>query len=370
VLSKKPADLGSIPSESVKPIDRHSPAIRPPTPLGSAVFVQHDHFRKTAPKIIFPSSRDPVKGEPLDLFGKRRCEEQIEDLLQQLSGQQKEMEDLLRTLEKRDEKIRRLTSSYQESCIALKAAEQRAAQLQASPRRPESSVVATAERMETWLRPQDIKRLMNRLLAYRSPYDDSLTGYVKSADDLPSDTAKQIKPLRSSRGLIVFNSPQLFTLVLIPPFPINDKLIETGSSFFIDPLKEMMETPIIVASVHAGDTLLGMSLSYERFEEQENITSQVKEKHSKGGWSQKRFERLREEDIKAHVDEVILRLSDLSRKYGSIARFTVLGGDSVLIKQIAPAAGPNVLERRLEMHEKGDPQRLLEDVYGFECYRF
>jgi predicted RNase H-like nuclease (RuvC/YqgF family) len=312
----------------------------------------------------------------LDLFGKRKCEERIEDLLQQLSSQQKEKEELLKTIEKRDEKIRRLTSAYQESCVDLKAALQKASQSQLQSQsqaaselpKPESPMEISAQRVR--LGPHDIERLMKRLLACRSPYDDSFTGYVQNADDLPKDILKQIKSLRSRRGLIVFHSPQLFTLALVPPFPVNEKLIEAGSAFRLDPLKEMMETPVIVASVHAGDTFLGMALSSEDFEEKENIESQVKEKHSKGGWSQKRFERLREEDIKAHVDAVAQRLSDLSKRYGSVAKFAVLTGDPVLLKQIAPAAGIQVLERRLERHDESHPKKLLEEVYGFMCYRF
>jgi uncharacterized protein YeeX (DUF496 family) len=309
----------------------------------------------------------------LDLFGKRKYEERIEDLLQRLSSQQKEREDLLKTIEKRDEKIRKLTSTYQESCVALKAAEQKASQSQAASAllKPEGPMETAARGI--WLGPHDIERLMKMLQAYRSPYDDSFTGYVQNASDLPDlpgDILKQIKSLRSRRGLIIFHSPQLFTLALVPPFPVNEKLIEAGSAFRLDPLKEMMDTPVIVASVHAGDTFLGMALSHEDFEEQENVLSPVKEKHSKGGWSQKRFERLREEDIKGHVEAVTKGLSDLSKRYGSVAKFAVLAGDSVLIKQIAPSVDIPVLERQLERNDESSPRKLLEDVYGFRCYRF
>ena len=63
----------------------------------------------------------------------------------------------------------------------------------------------------------------------------------------------------------------------------------------------MLEIPVLVISAHAGDTLIGIALSSGRFEVQEAVKSQVKEKHSKGGWSQKRFERLRDEDIRNHA---------------------------------------------------------------------
>lgn len=307
----------------------------------------------------------------LDLFGKKKYEDRIEKLLQQLTRLQKENEDLSRTAEKRDEKIRKLTSSYQESCLALKAAEQKAAQSQASPCRPEKPAEPTVQVQGARQDPRDIERLVKKLMAYSSPDDDSFTGYIQNASDLPPDIEKTVKSLRSDRGLVVLHSPQLFTLALVPPFPIAEKSVSTGSAFVLDPLKEMMETPVIVASVHAGDTFLGMAMGIEGFEEQEIVSSQVKEKHSKGGWSQKRFERLREEDIKNHVDAVTQRLSEIRRKYGSVARFAVLGGDPVLIKQIIPVLGSGItiVERRLEMHDDKDPGRLLDEVYGFTLYR-
>lgn len=45
----------------------------------------------------------------------------------------------------------------------------------------------------------------------------------------------------------------------------------------------MLYTPVLVVSVHAGSSLLGMALGAGAFEIKELVESQVKEKHSKGG---------------------------------------------------------------------------------------
>ena len=95
----------------------------------------------------------------------------------------------------------------------------------------------------------------------------------------------------------------------------------------------------------------------------------MKEKHSKGGWSQKRFERLREEDIKNHIEDVVDRLSELKRKYGSVVKLTVIGGDQPILKQIASAVGLPIVERRLERHDEKRLDKLRDDVYGFTCHR-
>jgi hypothetical protein len=100
------------------------------------------------------------------------------------------------------------------------------------------------------------------------------------------------------------------------------------------------------------------------------VESQVKEKHSKGGWSQKRFERLREEDIKNHVETVIQRLLDLKIKYSTVVKFAVMTGDTNLLKQISTAIDLPKVERRLERHDEKQLSRLLDETYGFTCYRF
>ncbi|MGA9099947.1 MAG: Vms1/Ankzf1 family peptidyl-tRNA hydrolase, partial [Methanotrichaceae archaeon] len=236
----------------------------------------------------------------MDLFGRKKQEEQVGELEHKLSVLQKEKEDLAKILEKRDEKIRKLTSAYQESCIALKTAEQKALS-QVHTASDNASTASASEPQGTRLNPRDMERFLRKLQVFRSPDDDSFTGYIQNVSDLPPNLAESIKPIKSDRGFIVIHSPQLFTLVLIPPFPIKEKTIGLGGAFQLGPMREMMETPVVVASIHAGDTFLGMALSKDGFEEQEIIESQVKEKHSKGGWSQKRFERLREEDIKVHI---------------------------------------------------------------------
>ncbi len=114
---------------------------------------------------------------------------------------------------------------------------------------------------------------------------------------------------------------------------------------------------------------MGVAMSQEGFEVLEFVESQVKEKHSKGGWSQKRFERLREEDIKNHVDAVLEKLSKLLGKYRTIVKYAILSGDESLIKQIKPSIGLPIVERRLEPHDEKQLDSLLEEVYGFTCYR-
>lgn len=310
----------------------------------------------------------------VDLFGKKKLEDRILELQAELAKLEGEKEEFLRTLEKREEKIRRLSTANQEANLALKAAEQKASVSLSAPLQP------AVEKCEEEQKPKakklslrEMDMLMERLRVCRTPRDDLLSAFYPGPVPLDAALPPQIKKaastIKSQRGGIILHSPQLFSLLLIPPFPIQESLSREGGAFALDLLGEMMDMPVLVLSAHAGETFLGVALSREGFLAEELVESQVMGKHSKGGWSQKRFERLREEDIKSHVDLASQKLSELMGKYKTLLKYAVLSGEESLIRQIAPAIDLPVVERRLEGHYERKTKELLEEVYGFTCYR-
>jgi hypothetical protein len=311
----------------------------------------------------------------VDLFGKKKLEDRIVELQAELVKLEGEKEQLLRTLEKRDEKISKLSFANQEANLALKAAEQKATALSPAPDPAQSAADVSVGQKPKGRMPslREMEGLRERLKACRSPKDDLLATYypetVPEDAGLPQQIKKAASAIKSKRGGIILHSPQLFTLLLIPPFPIQESLTREGSAFALDPLEEMMDTPVLVVSAHAGETFLGVALSRDGFEAEENVQSAVMGKHSKGGWSQKRFERLREEEIKSHADLVAEKLAALLGKYKTLLKYSVLSGDESLIRRIAPAIDLPQVEKTLARHEERKTKELLEEVYGFACYR-
>lgn len=310
----------------------------------------------------------------VDLFGKKKLEERVIELEEALAAREQEKEELARTLEKREEKIKRLASANQEANLALKAMEQKAA-LRAAPtsdiEKKDESMTGLPEAWTPDRREFDI--LLQRLKAVRSPREDLLVAAfpdsVPEGAGLPAKIWESALAVKSSRGRIIIHSPQLFALQLIPPFPINESASWEGGSFQLGSIEEMLDTPVLVVSAHAGSTFLGVAMSPGAFEVKEMVESQVKGKHSKGGWSQKRFERLREEDIKNHIDAVLESLARLEARYGSIAKYAVLGGEESLMRQIKTSIHLPLVERKMERHDEKDIDSLLDEVYGFVCYR-
>ncbi|MDD5736441.1 MAG: Vms1/Ankzf1 family peptidyl-tRNA hydrolase [Methanothrix soehngenii] len=310
----------------------------------------------------------------VDLFGKKKLEDRISELEEAIAVREREKEELMRTLQKREEKIKRLASANQEANLALKAMEQKTATMVTSSPEKMETERPKARLPEAWMPDnRELDLLIQRLQGFRSPREDLLVyafpGSLPEDADIPPQIRRAAMEIKTHRGGIIIYCPQLFALQFIPPFPIKERGSWEGSSFQLSLIEEMMNTPALVVSAHAGSTFLGVALSREGFAVHQKVETQVKEKHSKGGWSQKRFERLREEDIKNHLDAVQEKLEQLESKYGSIVKYAVLGGEEGLIRQIAPSIGLPLVERRLKQHDEKDPDSLLGEVYGFTCYR-
>jgi hypothetical protein len=311
----------------------------------------------------------------VDLFGKKKLEERILEQEMELARLAGERDDLLRTLEKREERIRKLSATAQEANIALKAAEQKVAALAASPPAAESGAEPSEEQRPKArkLGMREVDSLLERLNAIRSPREDLLAAYY--AGPIPEDALlpdllkKAASAIKSTRGGIILHSPQLFSLLLIPPFPFKESHSHEGGAFFLDPIRDMIEASVLVVSAHAGDTFLGISLSRGGFEAEELVQSQVMGKHSKGGWSQKRFERLREEDIKGHIDLVREKLEAMMVRYKPLLNYAVLSGEETLVRQIASSIDIPLVEKALPRVDSRDTNLLLDEVYGFVCYR-
>ncbi len=310
----------------------------------------------------------------MDLFGKKKLEERIQELEVELVRLEGEREDLLRTLEKRDERIRTLSAAIQEANLALKAAKQRAS-ARASPA-PSDAAGESPEEQKPKARRlglRDMDFLLEKLHAIRSPREDLLVAYypgpIPEDPAIPQPLKRAASAINSRRGGIILHCPQLFSLLLIPPFPIKESQSHEGGKFSLNTIREMMEEPVLLVSAHAGDTFLGVSFCRDKFEAEELVQSSVMGRHSKGGWSQKRFERLRDEDVKAHVDLVIDKLQAMLGRYKPVLHYAVLSGEESLVRQIASFVDLPLVERRLSRIDSRETNLLLDEVYGFVCYR-
>ena len=303
----------------------------------------------------------------IDLLGKRKLEEEIEELKRKIGELEKGRDILLQTVDKREAKIKKLTYAHQEVSRTLRAAEQKISSLQARVLAEKTGEkTGTVKARSHHLRPADLERLLDKLSTLRSSQEDLVTAYLrKETDVLPREARDLADGIKGDRGLVILHCPLLFTLALVPPFPVKEAMTDEGRSFELDPLREMLETSVLVISVHAGETLLGIALGSKELAERVVVRSTVKEKHSKGGWSQKRFERLRKEDIRQHADLVVDRLLPLVESYRPHLHYAVMSGEPMLTKLIRPALDLPVVETKMARFGGKRADQVLDEVYGF-----
>ncbi|MGB3944228.1 MAG: Vms1/Ankzf1 family peptidyl-tRNA hydrolase [Methanothrix sp.] len=313
----------------------------------------------------------------VDLLGKKKLEEEIERLRSRVEKLQEENGSLALQIERREDKIRKLSAASQETSLALKAAEQRIASLLERDGRGEGAdekedLPRGLEGESRLLTPREVERLLDRLDGCRSVGDDLLSAYLipgSAGKGLPPEVGEVVKRAGSDRSVAVFSDPLLFTIALVPPFPLKEEETAWAGSFRTGPLREILDAPVLVVAAHAGETLLGLALGTDGFAEKAVVKSTVKEKHTKGGWSQKRFERLREEDIRQHADLVVERLPEILKDRRSIPSRAVVSGDPALLKMIVPSLQMPVTEAKIGRFDRKNPEDILEEVYTFILLR-
>jgi hypothetical protein len=195
---------------------------------------------------------------------------------------------------------------------------------------------------------------------------------VDAAQDIitliDSSSLHLIDKIESSTGKIIFyDTNRIINLVIIPVFPITRSEYFLNRQFNLEPLKENLEyEKILVLNTHAGETLIGIAEA-DSFIEHEVVRSSVMGKHKQGGWSQKRFQALVEEDIKHHADKVRAQIPPMIAKHTDI-QYIIAGGDGKLIKMITEGFDYPVVAKSMDAVSKGNVDQVLREVLSVRCY--
>ncbi|TGC11355.1 Vms1/Ankzf1 family peptidyl-tRNA hydrolase [Methanolobus halotolerans] len=205
---------------------------------------------------------------------------------------------------------------------------------------------------------------------------DGLQDHEAVVERIDSETLAMVDKVTSSTGYVLFHSPDhLVNELLVPPLPLNTSQWTTGDTFDTDLLLGSLRNnvSICVLLAHAGESFVGYSLDSEEFDSFQMIKSNVKAKHAKGGFSQRRFERLRDEDIAHHIDKVRSSLKDMLEEFEGNTDYLILAGDPQLAKEMAADISPDIeqiissSDVRLEKQNISD---ILKQLLVYRRYRF
>ncbi len=147
-------------------------------------------------------------------------------------------------------------------------------------------------------------------------------------------------------------------IAIAPPFPIDEELRCDGVE--VEPMLELLSRDVTVGVVllRLGRYAVGV-VENGRLAASKSDTRYVKNRHRKGGSSQRRFARSRERLVRELYDKVCAVTEDVFRPYGDRIEYLLLGGERQTLLAFSKRcgyierSGIEVLPRRLDVDRPG-----------------
>ncbi len=194
--------------------------------------------------------------------------------------------------------------------------------------------------------------------------------------NIPSDIASLIdsseraliEKIDSHTGKVIFyDTDGIIKLVMLTVFPILHSKYSLERRFDLETLKNSLKRDkTLVINAHAGETFIGI-VEDDVFVEHEVVRSSVMGKHSKGGWSQKRFQSLVEEDVRHHADKVRYSLDTLLGKHRDI-EYVIAGGEGKLVRMMLEGYDYPIIIKSMDTVSTRSAEQLLREVMAVRVY--
>jgi peptide subunit release factor 1 (eRF1) len=282
-----------------------------------------------------------------DLLGRTELKERIEAL-------EEEKRHLERQLEAEQERRADAVTDRQEAQRRVNRLEDRVAELADRVQRLQSEDIEISFRRETSVRGSRLDEILARLESIETGPEGLLTAYVPDGHDLPDavreafvDRAGLVS--RAAPCLAVSDDARLLGVCLsVPVAP--EPFVEWGERVRLDRSWFRPEGSYTLALVRSDLFAMGTYDGKERTAFH-GFDSDLTSQHSKGGFSQARFERLRDEEIADHLERCRAALEERTAD-----PLYVVGERSVIweVSDVAAVTEP--------VDATGDPEAALADA--------
>ena len=210
----------------------------------------------------------------------------------------------------------------------------------------------------SWVSRGRLRRDLAEITA-SSDYDKAAYMTSAAGASLPDAAAKAaLEALPDlGTGAVVFYGSRA-AIAIAPPFPIDEDLRCDGVE--VGPMLDLLSRDVTVGVVllRLGRYAVGV-LENGRLAASKSDTRYVKNRHRKGGSSQRRFERSRERLVRELYDKVCAVTEDVFRPYGDRIEYLLLGGERQTLLAFTKRcgyierSGIEVLPRRLDVDRPG-----------------
>lgn len=313
-----------------------------------------------------------------NLFGSGETKEKVRDLEKKLEEKSARLEDLKEKVENMESDLEKERNRAKEAITKkqrvdkeLKDTKQKIQTLKdkLSKLKDEEQKERIFKRVIDFSR-QEALVFLDELKSFKTERNSLKTYYFSDPEDVELDeVARAAKNIDSETGYVSFQDKLgLFSFILIPPFPVEKNFFREDQ-FHVEQIEEILESDfkVLFLSFHAGKSCAGL-MSGPEINDFKIIRSSVKNKHSKGGFSQGRFERGREEQIHDHIGDILDYLEDLDYDLD----FIVLDGNDRIIGEIIsdlPFDSP-VISRNLGIGEisESNSEEFAEKIWSTRIY--
>jgi len=281
-----------------------------------------------------------------DLLGRTELKERIDELEEELQRAE-------RQLEAEQQRRTEAASARQDAEERINRLEDRIADLEGRLEGDDGDTDLAFRHTES----AEISRcrgVLDRVESVRTEAESALTAVVTDRHDIPTAVEEVLGDraalaARAAPCIVVADDAGLVSAALSPPV-VPDAIETWDDRFAIDREWFLPTGEFALALVRADTFALGEYRGTERVSFT-GFETDVKGDHSKGGFSQARFERLRDEQIADHLDRCRGALADcdFDRRY--------VVGDGRLVDEFEDATATAAVDAT------GDPEPALDDAF-------
>lgn len=289
------------------------------------------------------------------LLGRAELKAEIEALEGTLEELEAERDELERELERAESRRKRAVTERQDAQHRANKLEDRIEQLEDTVDRLQSEETTLSVRHETTLRGHRLGEVLARLESVETGPQGALTAYVADGHDIPREVREAFGERtalvsRAAPCLALADDAELVAVCLRLPVP-PEPFVEWGDEFVIEREWCQPRGRYTLALVRSDLFAMGTYQGDERTAFH-GFDSALKSQHSKGGFSQARFERLRDEQIDEHLDRCLAALEERETD-----RLFVVGERSILGEFMGRADATAAVDAT------GDPEDALSDAW-------
>ncbi len=290
------------------------------------------------------------------LLGRQELKERIQEL-------EDEKEDVEERLEKVDRRRANAETEKQEAYEERNRLESKVEELRDRLERAEETAETETDVDVRDVNPGELPPLIDVLDSVEGGREKLTTAHVAADHHLPHDLPDHVREKLvdsvSTRGLAVYvDDHGVVEAALVPLTSVEETKVEHGGAFTVDRSLYRLPESYAVAVITSDRFSAGVYSDGERTDFT-SVSSNVKSSHSKGGFSQKRFERLRDEQIQEHIGEASAELSQLLERH-TVDSVYLLGA-SDLTGELEEEADVEA-ELRQTTDARGEGENLLSDA--------